>query len=596
MFILVCKISKNNFDEELFNKFIEFNSKNQKIFKILILSNFLISFENSKVYVKVNRNVEGISLYNFAHKIFPKNRIIECESYVLLKDNLDLFNINTKYISEYVTIHSLSYINNIIEDFNFNIQILLYKDYTIDKLNTKTINNIEKEDFYTIIICYNLIEILKKTYYLNKDKVKNLIIITDYTDHNTISFCKKELINYFTFDILENKILNKSKAINLTFNKIKLNNYILLLDCDIILSSKIDIKSLKKNTMYLAERLICSTYDDFLNNNFKKIKEPTGLGFFQLFYYNKNLTYPSNNSGRISENEIWSDRIFSSYFKEKKNIQNVYHLGEINQEWKKSSDDILIDKHINSKKQTESINKEIVVYTCISGNYDNLKEVVEPEYNIDYVCFTDSDISSNTWEIRKIPEFLIFLEPTKRARCLKILPHLFLEDYKTSVWVDGAIEVLGNINELINLKLKNNFAISKHPDRSCIYQEALKIIEMNKDSEEIVNKQINKYRKMNYPENFGLVQSGVIIRNHNKKEVIEFCELWWNELLKNSKRDQLSFNFALWLISIEIDIIQPSIISSKYLQIWTHINRGSKRAGVRKTYDNIKNYINGKEV
>jgi hypothetical protein len=282
----------------------------------------------------------------------------------------------------------------------------------------------------------------------------------------------------------------------------------------------------------------------------------------------------------------------------------VIHIGKPYQRWNEvnnlsnivsfNNDDIISDKE--TKVKNINTDKRIVVYTCISGSYDKLKEVSKKESNISYICFTDSEISSDTWEIRKIPEFLNYLEPTKRARCLKILPHLFLNDYDVSVWVDGAIEVLGNINELVILKLKNNFAISKHPDRICIYQEALKIVELNKDYKEVVDKQIDKYKKMNYPEHFGLVQSGIIIRNHNEVGVIKLCELWWNELLRHSKRDQLSFNFSLWIVNIEIDILEPSIISSKYFQIWTHVNRGSKIAKLRKNYDSIKNYINGKEV
>ena len=42
--------------------------------------------------------------------------------------------------------------------------------------------------------------------------------------------------------------------------------------------------------------------------------------------------------------------------------------------------------------------EKICVYTCITGNYDDLKEVKVKEDNIDYICFTNNKgLSSNSW-------------------------------------------------------------------------------------------------------------------------------------------------------------------------------------------------------
>jgi hypothetical protein len=219
--------------------------------------------------------------------------------------------------------------------------------------------------------------------------------------------------------------------------------------------------------------------------------------------------------------------------------------------------------------------------------------VVDPEKNIEYICFTDQLIESKTWKIKKIPEILNNLEQTKKARCLKILPHLFLQEYETSVWVDGNIQVKRNIKKFINENLKNNFAIAKHPDRICVYQECEAVKGRNKDNHLIVDNQIKLYRELGYPEKNGMVQSGVIIRKHNVKECIEICNDWWKELIKWSKRDQLSFNYSIYKKNIKIDIFNPSIISSDYFDYWTH--RGQK-AKLRNDYGTLKNYINGKEV
>jgi len=277
----------------------------------------------------------------------------------------------------------------------------------------------------------------------------------------------------------------------------------------------------------------------------------------------------------------------------KQTINHLYH-GEMNGRnyigrYKKLS------KFSDTKIEVKVKNK-IVVYTCISGNYDSLKDVVKKESNIDYICFTNQDIESETWEIRKIPEYLESLEQTKMARCLKILPHLFLPKYEISVWADGNIQVLGNINKFINENLTEYFCISKHPDRICTYQEAEAVINLKKDNDDIVNKQIQEYREFGFPENNGMVQSGIIIRKHNNKECIDISNSWWSEVKKKSKRDQLSFNYIIWNKDVKVDIMKPSIISSEHFQIWTHTDRGNKIGYLRKDYDSIKNYINGIEV
>jgi hypothetical protein len=158
--------------------------------------------------------------------------------------------------------------------------------------------------------------------------------------------------------------------------------------------------------------------------------------------------------------------------------------------------------------------------------------------------------------------------------------------------VDGNIQVIGNINEFISNNLINYFAIAKHPDRKCIYDESNAVILLNKDKSDVVNEQMSQYMKMGYPKDNGLVQSGIIIRNNNQYSR-EIGELWWDQIYKYSKRDQLSFNYVIWNKEFIIDIMKPSIICSKYFQIYKHNGEIIK---LRKGYDDIKNYINGKEV
>ena len=63
----------------------------------------------------------------------------------------------------------------------------------------------------------------------------------------------------------------------------------------------------------------------------------------------------------------------------------------------------------------------IVVYTSIFGGYDNLIDDQLQMEGVDYICFTDRDIKSDTWDVRK--STAVYSDPTRNARKYKVLPH-----------------------------------------------------------------------------------------------------------------------------------------------------------------------------
>lgn len=206
------------------------------------------------------------------------------------------------------------------------------------------------------------------------------------------------------------------------------------------------------------------------------------------------------------------------------------------------------------RERVEKMRKEprVVVYTCITGGYDNILEpsVVTP--GVDYICFTDNPkMSSKTWKFRPVPDELLSYSKVKQQRGVKILAHRYLSDYDISIWVDGAVIVKGNINEYLKTLDFNNYCvfIPEHPARKCIYKEkeaCVKIKKIKGDEVALAEKQMQRYKDDKFPENYGLVQTNVMIRKHNDQYSKDLMEKWWSELKDYSHRDQLSFNYALW--------------------------------------------------
>ena len=209
------------------------------------------------------------------------------------------------------------------------------------------------------------------------------------------------------------------------------------------------------------------------------------------------------------------------------------------------------------KEKVESMSRapKVVVYTCITGGYDN---VLEPTYvtpGVDYICFTDDPtLKSKTWKFRPIPKELLTFSKVKQQRGVKILAHRYLSEYDISIWVDGAVIVKGNITEYLKTLDLTQYSvfIPEHPARKCIYAEkdaCVKIKKIKGDEITLADKQMNRYKTEGFPANYGLVQTNVMIRSHNDQYSKDLMEKWWSELKDYSHRDQLSFNYALWKCS-----------------------------------------------
>lgn len=211
-----------------------------------------------------------------------------------------------------------------------------------------------------------------------------------------------------------------------------------------------------------------------------------------------------------------------------------------------------------------------VVYTAITGDYD---ELLTPKYvndDWDYICFTDNDnIKSDFWEIR-IMEHLD-LDKGKKARKYKVLPHIYLPKYNYSLWIDGNYRIVDDINKYIKRYVKKNPMLCLvHEYRDCIYEEAKKCIEMNLESEKVINSQINGYRVEGYPKNNGLVASGILYRKHNDPKVIALMNAWWAEINLKSRRDQLSFNYVCWKENFEYDQCKLSYRGNEFFEYLPH--------------------------
>lgn len=176
------------------------------------------------------------------------------------------------------------------------------------------------------------------------------------------------------------------------------------------------------------------------------------------------------------------------------------------------------------------------IYTAIFGAYDDLKPPSIISKGWKYICFTDQDLKSDVWEIRKVP--VMGCGPEKTARYYKIMFYKHIED-DFSIWVDGTFIINCNLNTW-KKKFKKPFTTIKHPFDDCAYKEVESCLRMGKGDARIVRDQIACYHKLGLPKNNGLISSGILMREKTP-EVKDFCRKWWNQVNMFSSRDQIAF-------------------------------------------------------
>ena len=206
-------------------------------------------------------------------------------------------------------------------------------------------------------------------------------------------------------------------------------------------------------------------------------------------------------------------------------------------------------------------NKKIVVYTCITGNYDNIIEPLFTSNNIDYIIFTDKQVNDKSiWKLKKTEDYneLAHMNYVEMNRFIKLNPYfLFEKQYDYSIYIDGNIGIVSDIRRLLNcINPKYGIAMHKHRNRNDIYKEVEVCKLLGKGNSKKMEQQINNYRKDNFPKSYGMLEANVIVadlkNNTGKKIMIE----WWKEFEESkSERDQLSLIYVLWKNKISVDSI-----------------------------------------
>ena len=149
-----------------------------------------------------------------------------------------------------------------------------------------------------------------------------------------------------------------------------------------------------------------------------------------------------------------------------------------------------LDNNYNYSK--ENIKKEkpkIVVYSCITGDYDIIFEPVCTFENIRYVMFTDNPkLKSKNWEIRLIDNKYKQDNNVLTNRYIKLHPQELFKNsiYDYAIYIDGNVKVIGDLTEMTySVNKKTGLSFHRHVLRDDIYKEAKVCILLKKGNKKL---------------------------------------------------------------------------------------------------------------
>ena len=217
----------------------------------------------------------------------------------------------------------------------------------------------------------------------------------------------------------------------------------------------------------------------------------------------------------------------------------------------------------------------LVIYKCLFGRneHDNPAPVTD-DSSVDLICFTDDpDLRSSVWDVRLVQEDLI--DAARQAKKIKQLPHRYLGKYAASMYIDNTITLREKPSAYFDLldNSESGHLAFRHPDRDCVYDEADAVLELGYDDPDRVREQIYIYRAAGYPEHHGLTTCTVMLRRHNDPSLVRVNEDWREQVLRYSKRDQLSLHVMFWKHGYTPGVIDMHIMDNELVE-WNNVIPG----------------------
>ncbi len=222
---------------------------------------------------------------------------------------------------------------------------------------------------------------------------------------------------------------------------------------------------------------------------------------------------------------------------------------------------------------------KIIIYSAVVLDYDMVFKPNFSTKSIECILFSDSPASIRGWKTLPIDRS-VAKSSSLINRWYKIFPHKVFPDADISIYIDGNIRILSDLDILIDEFINSNAALGvfSHMERTTIFEEAEACRALGKFDEndkKAINNQLKVYTKFGFPKTQLLTDNGIIFRRHGHPKLAEAMELWWTHLNQFTKRDQISLPFVVWKYDLPVKVWNWSFRAggNAYFLPYKHLKR-----------------------
>jgi hypothetical protein len=189
------------------------------------------------------------------------------------------------------------------------------------------------------------------------------------------------------------------------------------------------------------------------------------------------------------------------------------------------------------------VTHDVALISALYGDYDNLKDPVPQNGDVEYICLTDNpDLCSDVWRMiywpkPHMPAFLAAKSP-------KMLP-AYYTTARASVWVDMSVQVLSPDFAVEAAECaRDGFATWPHPWNPDLCAESAESLRQRRYQGQHLAQQVTRMFANGLPKDTPVRHTAVVARAHN--EVTEQVGFRWDAEYEWSMADQIGFVYALW--------------------------------------------------
>jgi hypothetical protein len=197
-----------------------------------------------------------------------------------------------------------------------------------------------------------------------------------------------------------------------------------------------------------------------------------------------------------------------------------------------------------------------ILYACANLAYDQIFSPVVASPGIEPVLFSDRRPRFvSGWNWRPMPEAAARLGPSLANRHAKFFPMKIFPEADYSIYIDANLLVIADLTPLLREFIASDADIGlfPHSARRDIHAEfdfCKAVGKIAPADHALGQAQLDFYRAEGLPEDHVFTENAIILRRHGRGEargeaLAAAMELWWDQLARFTKRDQLSLPYVL---------------------------------------------------